>query len=142
MVIDSFVKVGESGIREAQIQEIDAILRKKYKLTYNEWLNLPSDKMISIGIEASIDMGWQKRSLGNTYDSKSGVTFLVGMKTKKILSCVIKALDCAKCEIAKKNGYKPIDHDCPFNFEGSSKSMECQAALTAVTQYHKRWGNM
>ena len=46
-----------------------------------------SKKMI--GLTASYDMGWNKRSSGNRFDSISGHAFLIGCKCRKILAAQI-----------------------------------------------------
>ena len=36
------------------------------------------------------------------------------------------------CDVAEKIGEEPEEHECPKNFEGSSKSMEASAILNMV----------
>ena len=59
------------------------------------------------------EMGWNKRSSGNKYNSISGHAFLIGGNSRKILKyrCMSKA--CRKCEIAKLTKEEPPLHECP-----------------------------
>ena len=43
-------------------------------------------------------MGWQKQASGNSYSSKSGHAFVVGMQTRRIIDCVVFSTNCKKCE--------------------------------------------
>ena len=52
----------------------------------------------TVDLVASYDMGWQKRSSGNSYDSPSGHAFLVGSRTKKIIAMIVMAKQCSKCD--------------------------------------------
>ena len=85
-------------------------------------------KDISVGITASTDMGWQKRSSGHRYDSPSGHMFFIGALTKKIIAFQLFSKNCSICKCAKKKG-KPVRvHPCPKNFSDSSKAMEAVGA--------------
>ena len=78
-------------------------------------------------LTVSYNMGWNKRSLGNKYDSVSGHGFILGGITKKVLNHKCISKQCSKCCIAKKKNTPPPEHECPRNHEGSSKSMEVEA---------------
>ena len=78
------------------------------------------------------DMGWNKRSSGNKYDSISGHGFLLGGNLRKILNYRIMSKSCTKCAIAERMKQEPIEHECPKNHQGSSKSMECEAIYLMV----------
>ena len=85
-------------------------------------------KDIRVGITASTDMGWQKRSSGHRYDSPSGHMFFIGALTKKIIAFQLFSKNCSICKCAKKKG-KPVRvHPCPKNFSDSSKAMEAVGA--------------
>ena len=89
-------------------------------------------------ITISFDMGWNKRSSGNRYDSLSGHALAIGCLSNKILNVVVSSKICRQCSIARKNGEEPPEHVCPQNYEGSSKAMEADAALTLYKGiYHK-----
>ena len=55
-----------------------------------------------VGLVAGFDMGRQKRSSGNRYDSMSGVGFMIGQLSKKIIGVMIYSTRCNLCAIAKK----------------------------------------
>ncbi len=95
------------------------------------------------------DMGWQRRSSGSAYNSMSGHAFLVGANSNKILKRIVFSKSCATCsrrEKKKKNNdslpkesepngvreTKVMDHRCPWNFKGSSKSMEPHGAVALI----------
>lgn len=78
------------------------------------------------------DMGWNKRSSGNKYDSISGHGFLLGGNSRKILNYRCMSKCCKKCTIAERMKQEPMKHECPKNHQGSSKSMECEAIYLMV----------
>ena len=80
-------------------------------------------------IVGSYDMGWNKRSSGNRYDSLSGQAAFIGSRSGKVLSYIVMSKKCRLCMAAEKNSYEAEPHDCPFNHTGSSKSMESLAAI-------------
>ena len=49
------------------------------------------------GLTVSIDMGWQKRSSGNIYDSPSGVSLMIGALSKTILQRHVCGKLCSVC---------------------------------------------
>ena len=65
----SLRKVGTKAMEEALLEEIKVTLGSEDK--FKEWQkgNLP------VSITVSFDMGWNKRSSGNRYDSISGHAF-------------------------------------------------------------------
>ena len=63
-----------------------------------------------VGLDVAYDMGWQKRSSGRRYDSKSGHAFLIGLTTNKIIGVVVFCKDCRKCMEAEKKGVPPEPH--------------------------------
>jgi len=80
-------------------------------------------------IDLSIDMGWQSRSSGKKYDSISGHMLGIGAQTGNIAAYVLLSKLCAICQVAYRLGILPREHECTANYEGSSKAMECVAAL-------------
>jgi hypothetical protein len=72
----------------------------------------------------SYDMGWQKQSSGNRYDSHSGHTAAVGCKTRKPIALAVLSKFCWICA----NG-EDTEHDCLKNFDGASGAMEPQALV-------------
>jgi len=104
------------------------------------------------------NMGWQRHSLGTSYNSMSGHAFLVGANSNKLWKRIIYSKSCCTCtwQLKKKGaasldgvgatdpadtsnevlGELPMDHQdhcCSMNFRGSSKSMEPHGAVACVT---------
>jgi hypothetical protein len=84
-------------------------------------------------LQVSFDMGWQQRSSGHRYNSRSGHAMLVGSLTCKPLSLVIKSKICNFCKAWKKrdNPYEleVPKHTCLRNHEGLSGAMEPASCL-------------
>jgi len=73
-----------------------------------------SKGIVRQGVAASVDMGWQKRSSGNRYDSPSGVALMIGALTKKVMWKHVCSKLCSVClpfekrkEAAKENVFTP-----------------------------------
>ncbi|KAJ8671439.1 hypothetical protein QAD02_002698 [Eretmocerus hayati] len=107
-------------------------LGRKRKIDRNLETNDSSDatppKKRKIG--AAFDAGWQKRSSGMTYNSKSGHGTAIGLHSGKILSYSVRTKDCRKCSL----GHPKSDHDCRKNHTGSAKSMEAAMAVDLFTK--------
>ena len=71
------MKIYSEIVLEAREKEIQAtILEKRSNLDHsNSHIN-------KVGITASYDMGWSKRSSGRHFDSMTGHGFLIGGRTK------------------------------------------------------------
>ena len=80
------------------------ITAEKDEVYYESWVNKPIDQREKIGLVVSYEIGWQKRASSNSYSSKSGHVFVVGMQTKRIINCVVFSTNCKKCE------YKPAEN--------------------------------
>ena len=89
-------------------------------------------------ISTSFDMGWNKRSSGNRYDSLSGHTLSIGCLSNNILYIVVSSKICRQCSITKENGKEPPEHVYPQNYDGSSKAMEVDAALTLFKDIYNK----
>ena len=101
------------------------------------WLNNGPDTSIPIPhLIVSYDMGWQKRSSGHAYNSRSGHGLIIGQNTKKILDYEVKSKHCTQCP--KKNNTNEIVHDCVHNFSGTSKSMEVIALKDIMVRCFKQ----
>ena len=86
-------------MKHAMAEEIKAtIVADKGEVYYESWINKPASEQERIGLVVSYDMGWQKRASGNSYSSKSGHAFVVGMQTRRIIDCVVFSTNCKKCE--------------------------------------------
>ena len=77
-------------------------------------------------------MGWQKISYGRRYDSSSGHAFIIGARSKGVIKMVLYSKACRKFYAAEKRREEAEEHECPKNFEGSSKSMESSEILKMV----------
>ena len=97
---------------------------------HEEWLKLAINQRPQVKLTVCFDMGWQKRSSGNRYDSLSGHAFMIGARSNKIIECNVSSKLCMKCHHAERLNKQADTHDCPKNYEASSKAMEADAALT------------
>jgi len=124
-------KISDDAMKTAIDEEVKATRTaqdyQKYKR--NE---LPTQ---SNGLTTCYDMGWNKRSSGNRYDSISGHGILFGARAKKVIGYRAVPKVCSFCNIMKKrNGENAViqKHECVKNHLGSSKSMESEAILHMV----------
>ena len=77
-------------------------------------------------------MGWQKRLSWRRYDYSRGHAFISGAGRKVIIGMVLYSKACRKCNAAENRRKEAEEHECPNNFEVSSKSMEASAILKMV----------
>ena len=85
-----------------------------------------------VKITVAFDMGWNNRSSGHKYGSRSGHVFIIDTLTGKIVGMHVIVKPCRKCKDVEKNNVQAEKHNCPKNYEGSLKSMEVQAILQMV----------
>ena len=71
-----------------------------------------------------LDMGWQQRGSMLAYNSFSGIGWLVGVLSKKVVDVGVMCKSCSTCEAAKRGKVPFEKHDCHVNHVGSSKAME------------------
>ena len=105
LIGDSLLKVARESMKEGLLEEMQAQRNKE-----NMEMALTQEK---IGISASYDMGWSKRSSGNRYDSLSGHAFLISCLCRKIISAQVTSKKCSTC--AKYNASEddpPPPHKC------------------------------
>jgi hypothetical protein len=124
--------VANQSMLDALNEEIKATIERHqdvYGMTYDEYTKMSLFDRPLVKLTVCFDMGWQKRSSGHRYDSLSGHAFLVGAYTKKVIACTVFSKVCSKCARAKKDMKDAIEHECPKNFDGSSKAMESEAIL-------------
>ena len=96
------IEISEREMKYAMAEEIKAsIIADKGEEYYESWLKKSVQDREKVGLVVSYDMGWQKRASGNSYSSKSGHAFVVGMQTRRIIDSVIFSTNCKRCE------YKP-----------------------------------
>ena len=71
-------------MRSALEEEIlEQMIHKDREEDFKKWKN--GEFVRRVFLTVSFDMGWNKRSTGTRYDSKSGHTLLVGKRTKKVI---------------------------------------------------------
>ena len=126
----TFKQIRDESMEEGLKEEVE----KETGMKYEEWLV----KDEQIGVYGSYDMGWNKRSSGNRYDSLTGHAFLIGCLCKKIIAARIASKKCSTCAIKREEGEEAPPHLCPLNHEGSSKSMEADSALIVVKEIFRK----
>ena len=73
-------------MNHAMVEEIKAtIVADKGEEYYESWINKPTSERERIGLVVSYDMAWQKQASGNSYSSKSGHAFVVGIQARHII---------------------------------------------------------
>jgi len=105
-------------------------------------------------------MGWQKRSVGNNYNSNSGHALMVGCHTNKVLMRKVYSKKCKHCKVQWKKQNLPREvtnkndpsgeitpnntptHRCPKNYKGTAKSMEACAVVSMVTEMYDAGKNV
>lgn len=95
LAICSTVKpLSDEAMQIARDEEIIGSLGKQKFDAYKNNLLTPKEVPLTV----SYDMGWNKRSSGNKYDSISGHDFIMGGFTKKVLNhrCLSKC--CSLCD--------------------------------------------
>ncbi|KAF4532343.1 hypothetical protein B566_EDAN003646, partial [Ephemera danica] len=77
-------------------------------------------------LTCSIDMGWQRRGTGYSYNSLTGHSSLIGAMSGKVLAVQVMSSSCRACQIKGEACNKDT---CRRNHTGSAKSMEPAAAI-------------
>ena len=96
------VKISDSCMDKARHEEIRTTLGEDLYKDFLQKKLTPAQVPLTV----MYDMGWNKRSSGNKYDSMSGHGFLLGGNTKKIMNyrCMSKACTtCRAAELTKKS---------------------------------------
>ena len=91
-----------------------------------------------LGLFASWDMGWQRRSSGRAYNSLSGIGFLLGGMTNLIMSLAVFSKLCVTCDVDVRLGRTKTPHWCPKNHYKSSRGMEALGGLQCVLDVYKQ----
>ena len=99
-------------MEEALEEEIKLTLESEEKIKMWKQGNLP------VSIPVYFDMGWNKRSSGNRYDSISGHYFFIGYLSKKIVATIVSSKIWTKCSITESNGDEPPIHVFLRNYDG------------------------
>ncbi|KAE8739266.1 hypothetical protein FOCC_FOCC015226, partial [Frankliniella occidentalis] len=81
-------------------------------------------------IRVIADGMWGKRSYGTTYNAKSGVAFIIGARTRKVLFYAVKNKHCFLCVLYLNSNRKIKTHTCAKNFSGASGQMESAILLS------------
>ena len=100
-------KVSTESMEEATKEEVMLTLTDEMEQQKFDKGNLLA--MISI----PLNMGWNKRSSGNRYDSLSGHALAIGCLSNKILNVVVSSKICRQCLVLRGNGEEPPEHVCP-----------------------------
>ena len=142
------IQEAQKVVHEALIEEIHQSFLEKYPHVgecewsqfHNEIINEDdAENPYIVDIVASADMGWQKRSSGQKYDSPSGHMFLIGAGTDKVIDFELKCTSCSICHNAEKKGKHPRAHHCWKNFDGHAKAMEATAVAELVSRISERF---
>ena len=113
-------------LQEISISDMNECLNEELILTMREMLtaegksreqignlidsffkNVKDNKLTNkyVGLDVSYDMGWQKRSSGRRYDSTSGHSFLIGLRSQKIIGFIVYS---KKCKLCDRTGIGPV----------------------------------
>ena len=76
-----------------------------------------------IELTAGYDMGWQRRSSGRAYNSRSGHGVLAGKNSGKVLEYGSRVSNFKQCEVNSSTNIQKA-HDCRMNWGGSAKAFE------------------
>ena len=71
-----------------------------------------------LAITVVIDGGWSKRSHHHSYNAKSGVGVIIGLRTNKLLHIGVQNKECT----GYQRGFK--EHACFKNWHDNSSAME------------------
>jgi hypothetical protein len=112
----------------------DQIVKENVK---EELSGLLANELGYYDVDVSGDGGWQTG--GRSFDSISGHSMLIGKRFEKIIAFANYAKKCRKCEDAAKKERTVEEHNCPKNYEGSSKGMECFGLMECVLKLHNEF---
>lgn len=87
-------------------------------------------------ITVIVDGGWSKRAHKHSYNAKSGVGVIIGMKTKKLLHVGIRNKFCTACV----QGHAKESHVCYKNWDKSSSEMESDIILEGFCKAEQTHG--
>ena len=85
------MKVAEDSMKSARQEEIELT-----RLATDKTFFSPTYGKMS-ALVAAIDMAWNKRSSGRRYDSNSGFSNFIGVRSKKVLDYELLIKSCLKC---------------------------------------------
>ena len=87
-----------------------------------------------LAITVVIDGGWSKRSHRHSYNAKSGVGVIIGLRTNKLLHIGVQNKECTGCQRRFK------EHACFKNWHDNSSAMETDTILEGFKQAEKDHG--
>ena len=140
-VEDIIIKVASQFMDDVLIEEISATLKEKNTNKYSTEFLVTEIKntLRAIPISCSYDMGWQKRSTGKVFDSLSGQGYLIGCRSKKVLSFNTMTKSCSICKRSNPNNELPREHGFNVNWEGGSGAMELVLALSLINTLFNKY---
>ena len=109
-------------MEESKNEEISQTICEELYKEYKKG-NLSSGEVELIVI---YDMGWNKRSSGNKYDSISRYEIVLGVNLKKIMNFRCTSNCCRICAQVERTKVF-VEHKCPKKHDGSSKLMKSEA---------------
>lgn len=87
-------------------------------------------------ITVIVDAGWSKRAHKHSYNAKSGVGVIIGLRTNKLLYIGVRNKYCASCS----KGISAENHKCYKNWDKSSSEMEADIILEGFRNAEKTHG--
>ena len=91
-------------------------------------------------ITVIVDGGWSKRTHKHSYNAKSGIAIIIGMKSKKILFIGVRNKYCSTCAHAVNEGKEAPKHTCYKNWSGSSSSMDTDIIVDGFQKAESQHG--
>ena len=92
----------------------------------------------TVGMHGSSDACYQKRGSQKSYNSLSGASTIIGVRTKKVINSALRCKQCKLCATAQKDGRKPKAHKCQKNWDGSAKAMEPDMFCDMISSMKKK----
>ena len=82
-----------STLRKVALESMEEVTEEEVRLTINneEQQTQFNKRNLSLGISVSFEIGWNKRSYGNRYDSLSGHALIIGCLSNKIIPGVFSS---------------------------------------------------
>ena len=134
---EKIIEAGKVSVCRALEEEVEKQFKvdnKEYRSTWQQFVLTNSNFML--GLNVSYDMGWNKRSSGQRYDSLSGHGLMIGSQSRKIIGVEMKSKFCAICSYYETLPTETVTppHNCSKNYLHSSKAMEADSCLDLVTR--------
>ena len=116
---EMMASMGIPGMSKGTFIQIETQISTKWEDTLSTEMQTAEEEEKRLAIERKdffqdvpaimvvVDGGWSKRSHKHSYNAKSGVAFIRGKETNKLLYLGIQNKFCSICAIAKSNGFTP-----------------------------------